>query len=137
MSENKVAIVTGGASGIGLAIAKKFITENITTIIIGRDEQKLQDAKENLGSLCVPISFDLNDLAGIPSLVNGEKDEFGGIDILVNNAGINQKKEFTEVTDEEFQRLVVTNVTAALALSREVVTRIRDNGSRPITILSP
>ena len=136
MSENKVAIVTGGASGIGLAIAKKFITKNIITIIIGRDEQKLQDAKERLGSLCVPISFDLNDLAGIPSLVNGIKDEFGTIDILVNNAGINQKKEFTEVTDEEFQRILLTNVTAVFALSREVVKCMLDKGSGAIINIS-
>jgi NAD(P)-dependent dehydrogenase (short-subunit alcohol dehydrogenase family) len=136
MSENKVAIVTGGGSGIGLAIAEKFITNNITTIIIGRDEQKLNAAKERLGSLCVPISFDLNELAGIPSLVDGIKNEFGAIDILVNNAGINQKKEFTEVTDEEFQRILSTNVTAVFALSREVVKCMLDKGGGAIVNIS-
>jgi len=136
MSENKIALVTGGGSGIGLAIAEKFIINNITTIIIGRDKQKLDAAKERLGSLCVPISFDLNELAAIPTLVNGIKDEFGAIDILINNAGINQKKEFTEVTDEEFQRILSTNVTAVFALSREVVKCMLDKGGGAIVNIS-
>src|SRR3954447_20406899 len=136
MSENKVAIVTGGGSGIGLAIAEKFVTNNITTIILGRDEQKLHTAKERLGNLCVPITFDLNELTAIPSLVNRIRDEFGVIDILVNNAGINQKKEFTEVTDEEFQRILTTNVTAVFALSREVVKCMLEKGRGAIINIS-
>lgn len=136
MSENKVAIVTGGGSGIGLAIAEKFIANNIITIIIGRDERKLQGAKERLGDLCVPISFDLDELTAIPSLVNKIVGEFGTVDILVNNAGINQKKEFTEVTDEDFQRILLTNVTAVFALSREVVKCMQERGSGAIVNIS-
>jgi len=119
--ENKIAVVTGGGSGIGLAIARKFVQENITTIIIGRDAKKLTDAKKELGELCIPISFDLNDLASIPKLVNDIESKFGSISILVNNAGINLKKDFTEVTDEDFQRILYTNVSSVFALSREVV----------------
>lgn len=136
MSENKVAIVTGGGSGIGLAIAEKFVTNNITTIILGRDEQKLHTAKERLGNLCVPITFDLNELTAIPSLVNRISNEFGAINVLVNNAGINQKKEFTEVTDEEFQRILTTNVTAVFTLSREVVKCMLESGSGAIINIS-
>jgi len=54
---NKIAIVTGGGSGIGLAIAEKFIQQNITTIIVGRDKQKLENALDKFGSLCVPFCF--------------------------------------------------------------------------------
>ena len=132
----KIAIVTGGGSGIGLAIAEKFVANNITTIIVGRDEQKLNAAKEQLGSLCVPIGCDLNDLAAIPSLVQKIVEQFGTIDILVNNAGINQKKEFTEVTDEEFQRVLLTNVTAVFALSREVVKCMMQKGGGAIINIS-
>ena len=117
----KIAIVTGGGSGIGLAIAEKFVQAGIGTVIIGRDEQKLQAAKEKLGDLCYPVSSDLSQLSGIPALVNGIMEEHGRIDVLVNNAGINLKKNFTEVTDEDFQRIIQTNVTAVFALSREVV----------------
>jgi NAD(P)-dependent dehydrogenase (short-subunit alcohol dehydrogenase family) len=118
---DKIAIVTGGGSGIGLAIAEKFVQNNIRTIIVGRDQKKLDDTKRKLGELCETISFDMNDLGGIPKLVDDLVQRFGKIDILVNNAGINQKKIFTEVTDEEFQKVLLTNVTSVFALSREVV----------------
>ena len=119
--QNKIAIVTGGASGIGRAIAGKFVESHITTIIIGRDVNKLAAAKNQLGKLCIPVSFDLNDLQAFPKLIAQIINEHGTIDILVNNAGINLKKEFTAVTDEEFQKIMLTNVTAMFALSREVV----------------
>ncbi|HYE56629.1 MAG TPA: SDR family oxidoreductase [Chitinophagaceae bacterium] len=119
--QQKVAIVTGGGSGIGLAIAEKFVQQQIHTIIVGRDQQKLAAAKEKLGQLCEPACCNLNDLAAIPKLVNSIIQKHDRIDILVNNAGINMKKEFTEVTDEDFQRILLTNVTAVFALSREVI----------------
>ncbi|HEX8315628.1 MAG TPA: SDR family oxidoreductase [Flavisolibacter sp.] len=135
-SSNKVAIVTGGGSGLGLAIATKFVQNGITTVIVGRDEQKLNAAKESLGDLCQPMSCDLNDLPSIPRLVQSIIDKYGRIDILVNNAGINQKKEFTEVTDEEFLRIINTNVCAVFAISREVVKCMKDAGSGSIINIS-
>jgi NAD(P)-dependent dehydrogenase (short-subunit alcohol dehydrogenase family) len=120
-SETKNAIVTGGGSGLGLAIAEKFVQNNIRAIVIGRNKEKLDCAKEKLGELCEPVTYDLNVLSGIPKLVTDLVERFGNIDILVNNAGINFKKDFTEVTDEEFQRVILTNLTAVFAISREVV----------------
>ena len=129
-NENKIAVVTGGGSGIGLAIAQKFTEHNITTIIVGRDKQKLDKAKEKLGELCVPFCFDLTNLSAIPALIKDVIKQFGAIDILVNNAGINLKKEFTEVGDEEFQKILHTNLTAVFTLSREVVKEMlkKSNG---------
>jgi len=117
----KTAIVTGGASGLGLATATKLIGQNIETIIIGRNEQNLKEAAESLGELCHYRVCDLSDLKTIPGLVNQISTDFGKIDILVNNAGINLKKSFTEVTDEEFELIIKTNLTSVFALSREVV----------------
>src|ERR1700730_8788654 len=124
----KVAIVTGGASGIGFAIAEKFVRHNIRTIIAGRDEKKLNSAKEKLGELCYPIRCDLNNLNEIPKLVETTVNLFGEINILVNNAGINLKKEFTEVTNQEFEQILLTNVTAVFVLSREVVKCMFEKG---------
>lgn len=119
--QEKTAIVTGGGSGIGFAITEKFIVNNIRTIIIGRDEKKLLTAKEKLGPLCETVKFDLNNLSAIPQLVHDLFERFNNIDILVNNAGINLKKEFTEVSDEEFSNIMHTNVSSMFSLSREVV----------------
>jgi NAD(P)-dependent dehydrogenase (short-subunit alcohol dehydrogenase family) len=117
----RTAIITGGGSGIGLAIADRFVKAGIRTIIIGRDPQKLAAARQQLGDSCHPIVHDLNDLSSLPDLVLQIISRFGPIDILVNNAGINMKKDFQDVTDEEFDDILHTNVKAVFALSREVV----------------
>lgn len=132
----KVAIVTGGGSGLGKAIAEKLIKNHITTIILGRDERKLESAAQDLGGLCHPVVFDLAQLSEIPTLVTGLVQQFGHIDILVNNAGINHKKDFTDVTDEEFQQVLTTNVCAVFALSREVVKHMLHLGSGSIVNIS-
>jgi NAD(P)-dependent dehydrogenase (short-subunit alcohol dehydrogenase family) len=124
---NKIAIVTGGGSGIGFAITEKFVQSQILTIIIGRDKNKLAEAKDKLGPLCEPVCYDLTCLEGIPALVQDLKKRFGQTDILVNNAGINLKREFTEVTDEEFQKILLTNVSSIFSLSREVVKTMLDS----------
>ena len=134
--KNKIAIVTGGGSGIGLAIAEKLVQSKIKVIIIGRDQLKLKDAKNKLGELCVPVAFDLSNLSSVPELINDIIKKHRKIDILVNNAGINLKKEFTEVSDEEFQKIMHTNVTAMFAISREVVKCMIKNGSGSIINIS-
>ena len=120
-TNKKVAIVTGGGSGLGFAMTKAFTQNNITTIIVGRDEEKLKQSKQQLGALCSFKSCDLTDLKTIPSLIENIISEFGQIDILVNNAGINMKKLFTEVTDEDFQKVITTNLCSVFSMSREVV----------------
>ena len=134
--EKKVAIVTGGGSGIGLAIAEKFVENKITTIIIGRNEDKLKEAKAQLGNLCKTISFDLNNLAGIPELIKKILQKYSKIDILVNNAGINQKKDFTDITDEEFHKIILTNVESIFSISREVVKSMIQNKKGSIVNIS-
>lgn len=134
--QNKLALVTGGGSGIGLAIAAKFVAEGMTTVIVGRDEEKLNRAQEMLGPLCVPMICDLSDLKAIPQLVKKIVDQYQNIDVLVNNAGINMKKEFTEVTEEEFQKILNTNVTAVFVLSREVAKCMIEKGKGSIINIS-
>jgi NAD(P)-dependent dehydrogenase (short-subunit alcohol dehydrogenase family) len=136
MMNKKIAIVTGGGSGLGFAIAQKFIEHNITTIIAGRNEEKLNAAKEKLGDLCFAIPCDVSDLKSIPAFVQSILTQFGQIDILVNNAGINMKKEFTEVSDEEFQNVITTNITAVFAMSREVVKAMLEKRSGCIINIS-
>jgi NAD(P)-dependent dehydrogenase (short-subunit alcohol dehydrogenase family) len=123
-----IAVVTGGGSGIGLAITEKLVQSKIHTIIVGRDQDKLSAASKRLGDLCEPLPGDLNDLASIPKLVNSVIDKHGRIDVLVNNAGINMKKEFTEVTDDDFQKVILTNLTAVFSMSREVVKCMLEKG---------
>lgn len=129
--QQKVAVITGGGSGIGFGIAEKFIEKGIQTVLVARDEEKLKNACAKLGPSCHYKTCDLSDLKTIPTLVQNILLEYGRIDVLVNNAGINMKKDFTEVTDEEFQKILTVNVCSVFALSREVVKEMirRKSGS--------
>ncbi len=136
MNTKKVAIVTGGGSGLGFAIAEKLIQNGIETIIAGRDKEKLDAAQKKLGPLCHAIVCDVSNLSSIPGFVNDVVKKFGRIDILVNNAGINQKKEFAEVSNEEFQNVITTNLTAVFVMSREVVRHMLEKGTGSIIHIS-
>jgi NAD(P)-dependent dehydrogenase (short-subunit alcohol dehydrogenase family) len=132
----RIAVVTGGASGIGLAIATKFVQASILTIIIGRDQKKLAAAQKELGDGCRPVCQDLDDLAAIPGLIDKLVQHYGPIDILVNNAGINMKKDFTDVTDEDFERILHTNLRSVFTVSREVVRTMLPRGKGHIINIS-
>lgn len=119
-SKNRVAVITGGASGIGFAISKKFVYNNIKVILIGRDKTKLKLACETLGDLADYIGCDLTQLSELPDVVKRINEKHGSIDILVNNAGMHLKKTMNDVTDEEYQKVILTNQTAMFSLTREV-----------------
>jgi NAD(P)-dependent dehydrogenase (short-subunit alcohol dehydrogenase family) len=127
----KIAIVTGGGAGLGLAITRKLVQEGIEVVMIGRNEEKLKVAIAEFGDLSSYKAFDLADLKAIPALIEEIYSEFGQIDILVNNAGINMKKPFVEVTDEDFASVIQTNLSSVFAISREVVKKmiIAESGS--------
>ncbi|HLG38333.1 MAG TPA: SDR family oxidoreductase [Chitinophagaceae bacterium] len=135
-NQKRIAIVTGGGSGIGLSIAEKFTANGIETVIVGRDEEKLKNAKAQLGERCHPMICDISNLPSIPALIEKVIKKFGQVDILVNNAGINMKKDFVEVTDEEFQKIITTNLCSVFAMSREVVKEMLKKGSGSIINIS-
>lgn len=120
----QLAIVTGGATGLGLAITEKLAQNNIHVVMIGRNEDKLKEAAQSFGENCSYKVFDLKNLKEITTLITEIENQYGKIDILVNNAGINQKKPFIEVTDEEFDNIIQTNLSAVFAISREVVKKM-------------
>lgn len=131
----KTAIVTGGNSGLGFATAKKLCDNGIKTYIIGRSKEKTEDACKEIGENAIPVIFDLNNLAGIPEMIESITKE-NSIDILVNNAGINMKKEIPDVTDEDFLSIIHTNLLSVFAVSREVVKKMKANGGGSIINIS-
>ena len=130
---SKVAIVTGGNSGLGFATAKKLCENGIKTYIVGRNKERTESAALEIGA--IPYLFDLGNLEGIPNMIK-EIANNGNIDILVNNAGIHQKKEFTEVTDKDFANIMNINVQSVFAVSREVVKVMKKNGGGSIINIS-
>jgi NAD(P)-dependent dehydrogenase (short-subunit alcohol dehydrogenase family) len=132
----KTAIITGGATGLGFAIAQKFVVNNIRIIIVGRNEAKLKEACLSLGQLAGYVSLDLTKLREIPEAVKEMAEQLGSIDILVNNAGIHLKKALLEVSDSEYQRIILTNQTAVFTFTREVASIMKKQGSGSILNIS-
>jgi NAD(P)-dependent dehydrogenase (short-subunit alcohol dehydrogenase family) len=127
----KLCLITGGGSGIGFDIAKCMVYAGAKVIITGRREDPLKEAVAQLGENAHYFVNDVTDLNSLETLVNDIELAHGAIDILVNNAGVNMKKPALQVTDEDFNRIIQTNLSAVFALTRTCATRMvaRKNGS--------
>jgi len=127
----KIAVITGGSSGIGRAIARKLTENGIFCILIGRNRKRLEAAASGMDPMADAMVCDLSRLDGIPGLVKDIGKKYGHIDILVNSAGIHLKKSMDEVTAEEFQQVLLTNLTSVFVISREVsgIMRKQKGGS--------
>lgn len=137
----KLTLITGGGSGIGFDIARCMVEAGATVIITGRREQPLQDAVATLtaGRSTSSAHYVVNDVTErslLDGLVDNIERQYGPIDILVNNAGINMKKPALEVTDEDFDRIVHTNLNAVFSLTRACAGRMIERGSGSIIMIS-
>jgi gluconate 5-dehydrogenase len=128
----KRAVVTGGGTGIGQGIAQALIDAGATVVLVGRRREILEEAVAVLGPSASYITVDVADTASLPAMVEQLENAFGSVDILVNNAGINMKKMALEVTDEEFQRVVQTNLNGLFSLCREFGKRMKERGGGSI-----
>jgi NAD(P)-dependent dehydrogenase (short-subunit alcohol dehydrogenase family) len=108
--EGKVAVVTGGNSGIGLATAKAFLREGAKVAITGRNEKTLEAAKQELGSEALVIKADMSRLPEIESAMQQIRQRFDRIDALFVNAGIGRFVPLEQVTEEFYDTIMATNV---------------------------
>jgi NAD(P)-dependent dehydrogenase (short-subunit alcohol dehydrogenase family) len=108
--ENKIVLVTGGSSGIGLAIAKVFSDQGANLVITGRKQDRLDEAVSVLGANVVAIKADVADLSELAGLFEQVKSLHGRIDILVANAGVGQISPLGSITEEGFDLAFNTNV---------------------------
>ncbi len=142
MSENpfsikgKIAMITGGGTGIGFAIAKSMIQAGASVVITGRRDKLLEEACEKLGQKSSFTINDITDLSSLPKLVEKIESEIGTIDILVNNAGINNLKPALDVSDEDFKKILDTNLHGLFALTREVAKYMVDRKQGSIIMIT-
>lgn len=129
--KGKIALITGGGTGIGLGISKAFIEAGAKVVITGRREAVLQEAVNELGELAYYRVNDITNKKGIPVLVEDIETTIGPIDILVNNAGIHHKAWAQDTTDEDFERVIQTNLISVFSLTRECAKKMiaRKEGS--------
>ena len=129
--KDKVAIVTGASSDIGLGICKKFVEEGANVVLLGRDMTKLEKARKTIkdySSRTVTIPCDITNESQVIQTVNQITDHYGKIDILVNNAGvITDPIHFHEMTDEDWTSLVNTNVFGTFRITKSVIVKMLEN----------
>ena len=111
--KDKVAVVTGGNSGIGLATAKAFAREGAKVAITGRSDDTLKAAQKELGPDAMAVKADISRVAEIASTMDRIRETFGRIDALFVNAGVARPSDFEAVTEEAFDETVDTNVKGA------------------------
>jgi len=132
--ENKVAVVTGGAKGIGYAIARRFLEEGARVVIADTDDEAGPAAVEELKPLgrIRYVECDVGERLDVRNMVAATIDAFGDIDILVNNAAILVKADFLDLDPDDFDRVLRVNLKGALlcsqAVARHMVERIKEGG---------
>jgi len=117
--DGRLALVTGGGTGLGLGICRALTEAGARLVITGRREGVLKQACAELGKDVEYIRHDVAELSTIPALVHETEARFGPLDILVNNAGNHLKKPAVETSDAEFASILQTHLCGTFALSRE------------------
>lgn len=139
--DHKVALVTGGAQGIGLAVAERYLAEGANVVIADIDKEAGYAAQEKLAEQG-EVRFrycDVSKKLDIHNLVATSINEFGHIDILVNNAGMVVGAEFLDLSEEDFDRVLNVNLKGAFlcgqAIAKQMVQQIGE-GSDPGAIIN-
>ena len=136
----KVAIVTGGTRGIGLAIARLLAEDGASVVVSGRDAARLDAAVKELESLGAPalgVTADAAKREDADRLVEATRERFGRIDVLVNNAGITRDQLLVRMKDDDWDQVLDTNLRGVFLMTRAVgKVMMRQKSGRIINIAS-
>jgi NAD(P)-dependent dehydrogenase (short-subunit alcohol dehydrogenase family) len=125
----KVAVITGGSSGIGLAAAKKFVEEGAHVFIMGRRQSELDKAKADIGKNVSTVQGDVADLSDLDRLYQTVKREKGGVDIVVASAGVVDRVLTQDATPEHFDRTFGINARGVYFTVQKALPLLRKGGS--------
>jgi NAD(P)-dependent dehydrogenase (short-subunit alcohol dehydrogenase family) len=125
----KIAVVTGGSSGIGFATAKAFVNEGATVYITGRREDVLEAAAAKIGTGAIPVAGDIGKKETIHALYEKIKSEHGRVDIVFANAGIAEYGAFGQIEEEQYERIFGTNVKGVIFSVQAALPLMPDGGS--------
>lgn len=126
----RVALVTGGSKGLGLAIARGFAEAGADIIICSRHGDELEAARlqiaDGLSVRTLALVADMADRASVRELARKALEKLGRVDILVNNAGVNTPEEIDAISDEKWDQVLEINLTSCMALSRELAPQMKE-----------
>ena len=127
--EDRVAIVTGAARGIGLAISRRFAGEGARVAMLDHDETGLEAAGATVGDKALPLAADIGDPGSVAGAVGDVIARFGKIDILVNNAAAaSVRTKITDLSPEDWDKALRINLTGAFLMSRDVIPSMQQAG---------
>ena len=136
----RIAVVTGGTRGIGLAIARALAEDGASVVVSGRDAGRLESAVkelERLGGSALGVAADQSKREDCDRLVDAAKERFGRIDVLVNNAGITRDQLLVRMKDDDWDQVLDTNLRGVFLMTRAVVkSMMRQKSGRIINIAS-
>jgi NAD(P)-dependent dehydrogenase (short-subunit alcohol dehydrogenase family) len=127
--EGKVAVVTGGSSGIGLAAAQRFVAEGAYVFVTGRRQSELDAAVKEIGSNVTAVQGDVSKLADLDRLYATVKKEKGRIDVVFANAGLGDVAPLGAITEESFDKTFDVNVKGLLFTVQKALPLLRDGAS--------
>ncbi|MEM1289097.1 MAG: L-iditol 2-dehydrogenase [Pseudomonadota bacterium] len=130
--KGKVALVTGGARGIGRAICEAYVQAGAIVAIADVLEKDAQEAADALGASTIALAMDVTDLKSIANGVAAVDERFGGIDVLVNNAGIFNMASLDRITVEDYRKQYDVNVGGTIFMSQAVVPIMKKRGGGAI-----
>jgi 3-oxoacyl-[acyl-carrier protein] reductase len=129
---DKVAVITGGTVGIGLAVAEGLAAEGANLVLVGRNKQRADDevarVADKFGIIATAISADVATAEGCEAVISGARKAFGGADILINNAGTGSNETIAEADDAKWQYYWDLHVMAAVRLARGLVPSMKTRG---------
>ena len=127
--DGKIAVVTGGSSGIGFATAKAFVNEGATVYITGRRKEVLEAAAAKIGKGCTAVVGDTSKQADIQKLYEQIRSEQGRVDIVFANAGIAEYGVFGQLEEAQYERIFGTNVKGVIFSVQAALPLMPDGGS--------
>ena len=131
--ENKTAVVTGAASGLGKAIVEKFLEEGSKVIIVDINTDAGRELSGKLGPRTLPVSADVGDTNSVENLQKSIFESFEKVDIVVNNAGVTHlPTPLDEVTEEDFDRVFRVNCKSVYLMAKAFVPNMKNQGSGSI-----
>jgi NAD(P)-dependent dehydrogenase (short-subunit alcohol dehydrogenase family) len=127
--EGKVAVITGGNSGIGLATAKRFVAEGAYVFVTGRRQNELDTAVSEIGQNVTDVQGDVSNLVDLDRLYSIVKQQRGHIDILFANAGLGEFATLGQISEAHFDKTFAVNVKGLLFTVQKAVPLFKDGGS--------
>jgi len=134
----RTAVITGGARGLGYAIAEQFIAEGARVVVADLDFDLTRSAAETLGSSRVAraVACDVTSLAAVEDLVTAAVGEFGRLDIMVNNAGVTRDATLRKMTEKEFDEVISVHLKGTWNGTRSAAAIMREQGGGAIINMS-